>query len=326
MPAEDRQRPMTPSYPFREDRVVLRDGRRLSYAEFGVDRGPVVFWFHGSPGSRTQVPPGLSEAAVLLGLRVIGVDRPGMGGSSRHHRMTLLSWADDIRQFANLIGVDRFSVVGMSGGGAFGLACAYALPDRVAALVTLGSPAPLVGKNPAPGYSRRTVALAQSLFRIRRPLGWMSTLAVMPFRPFVHPALWVVQRVWWRVDRPVFQDPAFARMFAESILVATERGIHGIAYDYALFGQPWGFPVGAIEVPVSVWHGDEDPFVPFAHALYLAEQIEGAQLVVLHGGGHLAGMVRIKEVLETAAKLATGGTSLRTPQPPDPSTKPHLPR
>ncbi len=293
----------SPAYPFRESWVVLRDGRRLSCAEFGDPGGSVVLWFHGSPGSRTQVPPGLDRVARSRGIRVIGVDRPGMGGSTRDPAMTFLSFAEDVRQLVDVFQVSRFGVIGLSGGGAFGLACACALPDRVSALVTLGSPAPLVGPDAAPGYSRTTVRLAVGLYPVKTPLGWLATLAIKPLRPLAHPALWVVQKVWWPVDRPIFQQPGFARMFAESFLVASEHGLHGLPHDYALFGRPWGFRLEEIRVPVSVWHGDRDPFVPLAHARYLNEKIPRSELVVLRGGGHLAAVVRVEEVLETVIRL-----------------------
>src|ERR1035441_10709914 len=111
----------------------MPDGRRLGYAEFGDPRGPLVLWFHGTPGARRQVPPVAREASKDLGLRIVCVERPGVGDSTDHLYRRLSDWAADVAVVADRLGHERFMVVGLSGGAPYALACAHELGGRVVA-------------------------------------------------------------------------------------------------------------------------------------------------------------------------------------------------
>jgi len=111
------------------DKVIqLRDGRTLGYAEYGSSEGKPLFYFHGHPGSRFEARF-LAEQAAQVGVRLIGIDRPGMGLSSFKARRRLLDWPDDVVELADSLHLDRFAVVGFSGGGPYTLACAYKVPS-----------------------------------------------------------------------------------------------------------------------------------------------------------------------------------------------------
>ena len=70
--------------PALEGTVAVRDGRRLSFAEYGSPRGAAIIWMHGTPGARRQIPLEARRYADEHGLRIIGVDRPGIGSSTPH--------------------------------------------------------------------------------------------------------------------------------------------------------------------------------------------------------------------------------------------------
>src|SRR5690606_6473600 len=128
-----------------EGSVAVRGGRRLGFAEYGVARGPAVLWMHGTPGARRQVPMEARAIAEAEGLRIIGVDRPGIGSSTPHLYDDILDWTPDLAEFADTLGIERFAIVGLSGGGPYALAAAAAFPDRVGAVGVLGGVAPTVG-------------------------------------------------------------------------------------------------------------------------------------------------------------------------------------
>src|SRR5207244_11105793 len=107
--------------------------------------GPLVLWFHGSPGARRQIPVAGRIAADHLGLRLVCVERPGIGSSTDHAYHQVRDWAPDVAAVADHLGYDRFMVVGLSGGGPYALACAHELPDRVVAVGLLGSLVPTAG-------------------------------------------------------------------------------------------------------------------------------------------------------------------------------------
>src|SRR5580704_16172425 len=108
----------------------LPDGRELAWIELGDPKDRAVFVFHGTPGSRLQVS--FDELAINAArVRFIAVDRPGYGHSAFQRVRRLADWASDISCLADHLHVDRFSVVGISGGGPHAAACARFLPDRV---------------------------------------------------------------------------------------------------------------------------------------------------------------------------------------------------
>jgi pimeloyl-ACP methyl ester carboxylesterase len=113
-----------------QNNLSLSDGRKLGFAEFGEMQGKPVFYFHGFPGSRLEAR--LAEKISRDShIRFIGIDRPGFGVSGFKPKRTLLDWPDDVIELADALGIDRFSTLGVSGGGPFAAACAHQIPDRL---------------------------------------------------------------------------------------------------------------------------------------------------------------------------------------------------
>ena len=126
----------------RLDQVIrLADGRVLGYAEYGPVAGPSLFLFHGLPGSRLAVAEMWPEEPTEV--RVIAPDRPGAGSSAFEPGRRLTDWADDVRQLADSLGIERFLVAGFSGGGPHALAVAHGLPDRVIAVGSISGAGPI---------------------------------------------------------------------------------------------------------------------------------------------------------------------------------------
>src|SRR5581483_666390 len=96
---------------------------------------------NGTPNSRHLYGPACADAAAR-GLRLIGYDRPGYGGSSPQPGRTVADCAADVRAICAELGIGRLATWGISGGGPHVLACAALLPDLVAAAASLASPAP----------------------------------------------------------------------------------------------------------------------------------------------------------------------------------------
>ncbi|MCB0946311.1 MAG: alpha/beta fold hydrolase, partial [Mycobacterium sp.] len=113
-----------------EGNIAVGEGRQLGFAEFGDPQGRAVFWLHGTPGARRQIPVEARVFAEQQGIRLIGVDRPGIGSSTPHQYENVLAFATDMQTMADVLGVGKMAVVGLSGGGPYALACAAAMPDR----------------------------------------------------------------------------------------------------------------------------------------------------------------------------------------------------
>src|ERR1700751_1675072 len=125
-----------------EGNVAVGDDRQIGFAEFGAPQGRAVFWLHGTPGARRQIPTEARAYAEEADIRLIGIDRPGIGSSTPYQYGNVLEFADDLRTIADTLGIDKMAVVGLSGGGPYTLACAGPMPERVVAAGGCGRASP----------------------------------------------------------------------------------------------------------------------------------------------------------------------------------------
>lgn len=281
---------MTVPTPLREDIMKLADGRKLGWAEYGDLQGRPVLWFHGTPGARRQVPHDAGPAAAERGIRLISVERPGAGWSTPHLYRAVRDWADDVAEFARLLGIARFVCVGLSGGGPYSLACAHELPQMVPAAAVLGGIGPTVGPEIAPGYTRALRYVGPLLRAIAGPGSWTVGKLLQMVRPVAPSAGQLYARYAPRSDRPVLQDPRMLEVFIDALLHGLEAEQYRAPfYDLVLFSQYWGFDISDIRVPVRFWHGQKDAIVPTSHSAYQALLIKDSKVVYKPGMGHFAG-------------------------------------
>jgi pimeloyl-ACP methyl ester carboxylesterase len=285
---------------------VVRVGRRrvLGYAEFGDPAGRLVLWHHGTPGARRQIPVTARRAAERLGLRLVSVERPGVGDSTDYHYRCIREWAADAAKVVDHLGHDRFAAAGLSGGGPYALACAHELPEHVTVVGLLGSVCPIVGPNAATGSSvvGLTATFQFLLDALRSALGTTLWLAVQPVVPLAHLALRLYASRMPPGDRQVFADPEMEAMFVDDIVTGSRRRFAAVANDIALFGRPWGFELGDIRAPVYWWHGDADNIVPITHAQQSIALLRECELHVRSTESHLGGFAVADLVLETLAE------------------------
>src|SRR4051812_34173996 len=101
------------------ERVIdLHDGRQLAVAESGDPHGVPVLFFHGTPGSRRTGPTD-ADLPQSLGVRLICVDRPGYGGSTRHPGRVVHDWSLDVEDLVDRLDCPTFGLAAWSGGAAF---------------------------------------------------------------------------------------------------------------------------------------------------------------------------------------------------------------
>ena len=290
----------TISDPRFEGTVRVRDGRKLGVAEFGTPGGQAVVWLHGTPGARRQIPEAARRMATEQGLRIIGIDRPGVGLSTPHLYDSVIDFAPDLALVADRLGIERFSTVGLSGGGPYAMAAAAAMPDRVPSVGVLGGVVPSVGPDAAPGglvgFAHRFRGL---LPIVREPAGVALTTAVRLLRPIGSQGLDLYARLSPPGDREVLRRPDIKAMFLDDLSSNGSRGLRSVVYDGILFTRHWGFTSSDLVVPVTWWHGDADNIVPLAHAQHLVPRITGATLHVRDGESHLGGLGIAEEVLAT---------------------------
>jgi pimeloyl-ACP methyl ester carboxylesterase len=284
--------------------VSLEDGRTVAYAEGGDPTGRPLFSLHGTPGCRLSRHPD-PRLWADLGLRVITLDRPGYGRSTPLPGRRVAHAPGDVGAVADALGLERFLVIGGSGGGPHALACAAGLGDRVAACAAVACAAPLnadevdglIGLNQESyrvfdAQGRR--GMAEFLADLRRailadPGGAMSgNLADAP-RPDVE---------WY--GRPEVQ--ALQR---ESLLEALRPGVQGWIDDtVSLFHDDWGIDLADTPCPVRFWHGDDDRNGPLAAVERLATTIPEARVRIWRGQGHSAPARHMTDVLTELIEVA----------------------
>ncbi|RRR48649.1 alpha/beta hydrolase [Mycolicibacter terrae] len=283
-----------------EGNIAVGEDRQLGFAEFGAPQGRAMFWLHGTPGARRQIPVEARIYAREANIRLIGVDRPGIGSSTPYQYQTVSQFADDLRTVADTLGIDKMAVIGLSGGGPYTLACAAAMPERVVAAGILGGVAPAVGPD-AIGSGLMTLArLAEPVLqRAGRPISILATGLIRMIRPVAEPALELYALISPEGDRRLLGRPEFKAMFLDDLLNGSRKQLAAPIADAVLFARYWGFRLDEVQVPVHWWHGDADHIIPFAHGEHAVSLLPDARLYPIPGESHLAGLGRAEEILRT---------------------------
>lgn len=276
------------------DQIRLQDGRMLGYAEVGDPAGKPVFFFQGTPSSRLFHPD--ASITKALGVRLITLDRPGFGLSDFQPGRTLLDWPDDVAEVADLLGFDRFAVVGISGGGPYVAASAFRIPQRLtgAAMVSSMGPVGVPGVTEGmPGVRRAGAFIGLHVPWLLRPLMWLGQ---NPGRD--------LDRFFERYtahnpepDRLLLAQPEFSGMLKASYAESARQGIRGFAWEVRLMSRPWGFRLEDITLPVQLWHGGQDSSTPMAMARYMAGAIPDCQATFFPDEGHFLLFTHWQEIL-----------------------------
>jgi pimeloyl-ACP methyl ester carboxylesterase len=293
-----------PDRPKVEGSVAVRDGRRLSFAEYGVPGAPAIVWMHGTPGGRRQVPLEAREYAEQIGVRIIGVDRPGIGSSTPHLYDNVLDWTGDLEILADTLGVDTMRLIGLSGGGPYVLAAGAALPDRVEGVGVLGGVAPYKGPDAIRGGLVELAPYAAPVLGATRvPLGFVLARVLKAARPVASLALDGYRVLQPTGDRTLLARPEFKAMFLDDLLNGSRFQVSAPLADIVLFTREWGFCAADVQVPVRWWHGDADHIIPFAHGEHMVRLLPDARLSTIDGESHLGGLGVAVTVIEELMAL-----------------------
>jgi pimeloyl-ACP methyl ester carboxylesterase len=275
------------SAPLETRTVGTPDGRELC-VEIAGDGDQTILIHNGTPNSRHLYGPCIDDAA-RRGARLVSYDRPGYGGSSPHPGHTVADGAADVQAIAGELGIDRLVMWGASGGGPYALACTALLPDLVAAACLLGSIAPwgVEGLDYFGGmgednvrdiklYLEDRAAAREDLARQREEMLEVTTEQVAEsMRSLLSDA-----------DAAVLTGE-FAEFLTTGMHDGLAPSVQGWWDDGVAHLSPWGFDFGSIGVPVKVWHGRHDRFVPFQHGQWLAANVPGAEAELSETDGHL---------------------------------------
>jgi pimeloyl-ACP methyl ester carboxylesterase len=275
----------SPAHPLTEV-FILPDGRRLAYAVYGDPAGHPTFYFHGFPGSRVEATLA-ADVATRARVRLIAIDRPGMGGSDFQAGRRLLDWPADVVRLADHLRLQRFSVVGVSGGAPYAAVCARALAGRADAVALVSGVAPLEDRAMLDGMLRKNALLVRVAQRAPHLLRNLLRPAVL-LRVLPRGAIRALAAVLDEADRRVLRRGEVVATLAASLTVSLRQGTRGHAHELLILSQPWGFSLGEVQVPVAVWHGGRDPVVPPSHFRWYVQQLPGCRQELLPQEGHFS--------------------------------------
>src|SRR5919109_1479475 len=230
----------------RDGTLITPDGRTLVYIGRGPENGVPVILSHGTPGSRFARHPD-PEIYERHGVHVIAYDRPGYGRSDPKRGRSVVDAAADIAAIGDELGLERFAVVGGSGGAPHARACGALLGDRVTRVGALVTPAPSDAED----------------------FDFFEILAELP-----------------EVDRRLASREDFRAIMKQSFVEAVRQGVRGWADDDLAFAKPWGFVLEDVVVETRVWQGELDVLTPRPHGEYVASRLPNARFELLEGGGH----------------------------------------
>ena len=270
--------------------LILPDGRRLGYCIIG--EGKPVVYFHGTASSRLEVLL-LEELTQTAGLKLIGIDRPGYGLSTFKQRRKLQDFNEDVNALTDHLGIQRFGVLGWSGGGAFALSYLACFPQRVNRAVVGGAPS-----LPFDVSTAHNMPLARLIMKIP----YLGNIAVERMRRQIIGANGDIAAFFRSgqgkqmihacstSDLKFFTNPAWMTLMYHSMAEAFRQGSDGVktvVMEHQAFMKPWPFSLSKIpKEKLVIWHGSEDNTCRVVNAKLIAGSVVGSQLEIFEGKGH----------------------------------------
>lgn len=266
-------------------KVRIPNGRWLSYSECGDLAGSrVVIHQHGLPSCRLETVIYPKILCRYPGVRILGVDRPGIGRSTPDPCASILSWPADLFAFADALGINRFATIAPSAGAPYALAAARACPQRVRGVVLVGPIVPneLVGRRTGTGSRgirfterapRLTALLMASAARTERSHPNRPKLSDINTPP---------------TSREILRDPKIKEDFRQIKIETFHQGAVPVVRNVLQVACPWAHWLGEVTVPVTIFEGCEDSTIPPKVIHLLADRLPNAQVIFVPGEGHLS--------------------------------------
>jgi pimeloyl-ACP methyl ester carboxylesterase len=259
----------------------------LGYADYGDPAGRPVLYFHGTPGSRIEANL-ISESAEAAGVRLVAVERPGIGLSDYQPGRQILDWPADVECFVAALGYadTPFGVVGMSGGAPYALACIKCIPHRLTHVAVVSGHTPMRAPGVAPGNQDKLIEFICRGPRLGQ-IGLNAAIRMLHRNPdrFLERA----GKEWSAADRQlILCNAEYRKLFVRTVSEAVRGGSSGLLRAIQLLGGPWGFRLCNLPpIPVSIWQGGCDPIAPPSMGHYFHQQISGSELMIDPRADHL---------------------------------------
>lgn len=282
-----------------ESIVTHPSGRRIQYALLGArDLAKPIFYSHGFPACRLEASIAHGEAREL-GFTIIALDRPGFGGSDWYPNRRIEDWATDIELVATHLGIERFGVLGVSGGTPTAVAAAALLSTKVSQLKVVSGVAPIHDPGALEGMNWANRALLTAGRRWTRVGSWSIGAIAHLWRSVPGAAEAWFAGLLPKADIEIVSRPEVGVVLARNIKESLRPGVKGVMTEFELLLSDWRGLLPKVSVPTTIWHGDADTYVPISMAQILHKGIAKSSFEQVKGGGHFMIVDRLRPVLET---------------------------
>lgn len=286
--------------------VPLPGGGCFGYASYGDPDGLPVLALHGTPACRLMFALA-DEEARRAGLHLVAPDRPGYGLTPPDIEPTLQSRTRWLAGAAAALKLQRFAILGISGGAPYAVALAAHIPQRISLLALVSPMGPVadyanVALSPPLPFVQRSFFLGISQNRLVSRAG--GALLARAGRAMPSQLTGAGSRFAGDADAKILRRPDVRKKFAAMTREAFRQGAYGATSDFRIFGAPWRTDFTRITMPAVIWQGTMDRIVPVAAAEHLALLIPHARLVRLRGAGHFWVVTHMREVLDEIKSLA----------------------
>lgn len=259
--------------------ITLNDGQQLSYMEYGKKEGIPVFYFHGFPGSHLDVKLFTNDDELLKNnIRLIAVDRPGYCESNAIDNRSLIDWALSMENFADLLDLEKFSIMAYSGGAPFAYACAHQMPDRLNEVVIVSGMTPANAPEAKKGAAMMIPKAPKLILK-----GMMKMLQSKPEKLEAN-----MRKGFPEVDQLVYDVPEVKAVMMGTIDLGLRNGYLGAYQDAVIYKNYWDFDLSDIELPIRLYHGEQDLNVKIESALYVIDKLPNCISKVYPDEGHLS--------------------------------------
>lgn len=273
----------------RDQQFRLPDGRNLGFNEIGRIGGKPLFYFHGTPSARIEFDLfGDEHLLEDLNVHLIAPDRPGCGLSDFQPDRRMMDWPADVIALADHLSLERFAVLGYSGGGPYAAVCARAIPQRLVCAGIVSGAGPFTEPHNIAGIPKTNL----DYFALSHQKPWLSRLMLRMMGAMAHyipnRMLANASAVLPAPDQIILSEPAMQRGFLAMLQESLRQGPAGAQHDTRLMVTDWDFDPREIHIPVHLWHGDADQNAPIAMGRFMAGAIPNCQASFYEGEGHLS--------------------------------------
>ncbi|MFX0004897.1 MAG: alpha/beta fold hydrolase [Candidatus Hermodarchaeota archaeon] len=287
-------------------KITLKDGRKLGYAEFGTPEGKPIFYFHGHGSSRLE-PKMFSFDDNQFNVRFISIDRPGRGLSDFKENRTILEWPDDVIELADHLNIQKFAVLGGSGGCPYALVCAAKIPGRLTYCGIVSGLGPIdLGLEGMDKGKQKELKLAKSKPGLLTKFYKMIMKKILKMNEQTPKQLennfQKRSKNLPEPDKKIMVEPKQIRLYVELMAEPFRQGVKGVVHDIQLLSSDWGFNLKEIptNLKVFLWHGELDTSVPVRMAKLLSEAIPNCTSKFYPNEAHLSTAINhIEEILDS---------------------------